>query len=144
MSSIFTRIINGEIPGTFVWRDDTCVAFLDISPIAYGHTLVVPVKEVDKWTDLDAGDWAHLNQVARKVGNAVIEAFGSQRAAYIIAGFDVPHTHIHCFPANSMGDYNFANAIPSDRVDSGAMEQAAAKLRAALGTGDDGYPLAGS
>ncbi|MBN9645055.1 HIT family protein [Corynebacterium mendelii] len=142
METIFTKIINGEIPGTFVWRDETCVAFLDIAPVAYGHTLIVPVAQVDKWTDLDPATWAHLNQVAQTIGQAIIEVFGSQRAAHIIAGFDVPHTHIHCFPANSMADYNFANAIAPDRVDEEKMRRAAAGLRRVLGTGEDGYPLA--
>ena len=100
MSSVFTKIINGEIPGRFVYRDDTAVAFLTIEPVAYGHTLIVPVEEVDKWTDLKPELWAHLNEVAQKVGQAVTESFDCERAGYLIAGFEVPHAHIHVFPAN--------------------------------------------
>ncbi|MEA1157652.1 HIT family protein, partial [Klebsiella pneumoniae] len=70
---VFSKIIAGEIPGRFVYRDETVVAFLTIEPIAYGHTLVVPVEEVDKWTDLSPEVWAHLNDVAQKVGQAILE-----------------------------------------------------------------------
>jgi len=111
MSSIFSKIIAGEIPGRFVYRDDSVVAFLDVAPQQKGHTLVVPVKEVNKWTDLDPETWQHLTEVARKVGKAVIEVFGSERASFIIAGFDVPHTHIHVFPANDMTGYNLGNKV---------------------------------
>jgi len=111
MSSIFSKIIAGEIPGRFVYRDDSVVAFLDVAPQQKGHTLVVPVKEVNKWTDLDPKTWQHLTEVAQKVGKAVIEVFGSERASFIIAGFDVPHTHIHVFPANDMTGYNLGNKV---------------------------------
>ncbi|WP_288802191.1 HIT family protein [Corynebacterium dentalis] len=132
MTSVFTKIINGELPGRFVYRDDKVAAFLTIEPVAYGHTLVVPIQEVDKWTDLDAETWAHCNAVAQKVGAAVIDVFGSERAGYLIAGFEVPHTHIHIFPANDMSGYSLANAMKPDETDDAAMDEAAEKLRAAL------------
>lgn len=132
MTSVFTKIINGELPGRFVYRDDKVAAFLTIEPVAYGHTLVVPIQEVDKWTDLDAETWAHCNAVAQKVGAAVIDVFGSERAGYLIAGFEVPHTHIHIFPANDMSGYSLANAMKPDETDDTAMDEAAEKLRAAL------------
>ena len=132
MTSVFTKIINGELPGRFVYRDDKVAAFLAIEPVAYGHTLVVPIQEVDKWTDLDAETWAHCNAVAQKVGTAVIEVFGSERAGYLIAGFEVPHTHIHIFPANDMSGYSLANAMKPDETNDVAMDEAAEKLRAAL------------
>ncbi|QTH59474.1 HIT family protein [Corynebacterium hindlerae] len=132
MSSVFTKIINGELPGRFVYRDDKVVAFLTIEPLAYGHTLVVPIEEVDKWTDLSSELWAHLNKVAQQVGQAIITAFGSQRAGYIIAGFDVPHTHIHVFPTNAMSDYDFRNAMAMDATDPEKMDDAAEKIKAAL------------
>ncbi|QNE90140.1 HIT family protein [Corynebacterium incognita] len=134
MASVFTKIINGELPGRFVYRDETVVAFLTIEPLRYGHTLVVPIKEVDKWTDLDAATWAHLNEVAQKVGQACIESFGTPRAGYIIAGFDVPHTHIHVFPTEKMSEYDFSKAMAMDATDDATMDDAAAKLRDALGT----------
>lgn len=130
MSSVFSKIIAGELPGRFVYRDQSVVAFLTIEPLALGHTLVVPVQEVDKWTDLDPEVWARVNQVAQQVGQAIITAFGSRRAGLIIAGFDVPHTHIHVFPANSMDDYNMAHVMQD--VPEDAMDAAAAQIRQAL------------
>lgn len=138
MSTVFTKIINGEIPGRFVYRDETVAAFLTIEPIAYGHTLVVPVAEVDKWTDLDPAVWLHANEIAQEIGNAVIKAFDSERAGYLIAGFEVPHAHIHVFPANDMSGYSLQNIMRADDTDAAEMDAAAAKLRAELGTGEDG------
>lgn len=139
MASVFTKIIEGELPGRFVYRDDTVVAFLSIEPLRYGHTLVVPIQEVDKWTDLDEETWAHLNAIAKEVGNAVKNAFDSKRAGYIIAGFDVPHTHIHIFPTDKMDEYNFAKAYAADATDPAAMDEAATRIRQHLGTGEDGF-----
>ena len=76
MSTVFTKIINGEIPGRFAYRDETVAAFLTIEPVSYGHTLIVPVAEVDKWTDLDPETWAHVNEVALKIGSAIVDTFG--------------------------------------------------------------------
>lgn len=129
---MFTKIINGELPGRFVYRDEKVVAFLTIEPLAYGHTLVVPIQEVDKWTDLPAEDWAHLSAVAQRVGQAIISAFGSERAGFIIAGFDVPHTHIHVFPTNAMTDYDFRRAMAMGDTDPAMMDDAAEKIKAAL------------
>ncbi|AKK06909.1 HIT family hydrolase, diadenosine tetraphosphate hydrolase [Corynebacterium mustelae] len=139
MSSVFSKIIAGELPGRFVYRDDEVVAFLTIEPLAYGHTLVVPVAEVDRWTDLEPGVWLKLNEVAQRVGQAVISAFSSPRAGYIIAGFDVPHTHIHVFPTSQMSDYDFSNAMAMSATDPELMDEAATKLRAALNTDDAGF-----
>lgn len=130
MTSVFTKIINGELPARFVYRDDACVAFLSIEPLRYGHTLVVPITEVDKWTDLEPEVWAHINAVALKIGNAIKDAFEADRCGYIIAGFDVPHTHIHLFPTEAMSDYDFANTLPADDA---AMDDAAARIRSRLG-----------
>ena len=138
MSTVFTKIINGEIPGRFIYRDETVAAFLTIEPVAYGHTLVVPVAEVDKWTDLEPEIWLHANEVAQEIGNAVIKAFGSQRVGYLIAGFEVPHAHIHVFPANDMSGYSLQNIMRVDDTDPAEMDAAAEKLRAELGTGEDG------
>ena len=138
MSTVFTKIIAGEIPGRFIYRDDTVAAFLTIEPIAYGHTLVVPVAEVDKWTDLDPAVWLHANEVAQEIGQAIIDAFGSARAGYLIAGFEVPHAHLHVFPANDMSGYSLQNIMRHDETDAAEMDAAAAKLRERLGTGEDG------
>lgn len=141
MSSVFTKIINGELPGRFVYRDDTVVAFLSIEPLRYGHVLVVPVDEVDRWTDLDPKVWGALNEVAQNIGRAVKEAFDSSRAGYIIAGFDVPHTHIHLFPTDQMGEYDFSQAMAADATDPATMDDAAAQIRAILETDESGYPI---
>jgi diadenosine tetraphosphate (Ap4A) HIT family hydrolase len=110
MATIFTRIINGEIPGLFVHRDEHCVAFLDIRPLAHGHVLVVPIAEVDHWIDLAPELSAHLFAVAQRIGLAQQRAFGCERVGLIIAGYEVPHTHVHVIPTTHMGQLNFANA----------------------------------
>ena len=140
MASVFTKIINGELPGRFVYRDEQCVAFLSIEPLRYGHTLVVPVQEVDKWTDLDPETWGHLNQVALRIGQAIKNAFGTPRSGYIIAGFDVPHTHIHLFPTEKMSEYDFSKTYAAEDTDPAAMDEAAARIRQHLGTDSEGRP----
>lgn len=109
MATLFTRIINGELPGRFVWSDDKCVAFLSIGPITQGHTLVVPCEEVDKWTDASPELVAHLSTVAQTIGQAQLKAFGAERAGLMIAGFEVDHLHVHVWPTNSLEDYNLDN-----------------------------------
>ena len=130
MPTIFTRIINGEIPGTFVHRDEHCVAFLSINPLAHGHTLVVPIAEVDHWVDLEPALAAHLFDVAHRIGRAQNSAFRCDRVGVIVAGYEVPHTHIHLVPTEHMGQLNFANAAAS--ADRDQRESAAAAIRAAL------------
>lgn len=132
MSTVFTKIINGELPGRFVYRDEQVVAFLTIEPISSGHTLIIPVEEIDRWTDIPPKLLAHMNEVAQMVGRAVIEAFDAPRAGYLIAGFEVPHAHIHVFPAWDMHGYNLETV---DRnPDLAALDEAANKLREILGT----------
>lgn len=110
MASIFTRIIAGDIPGRFVWTDDVCVAFLDVRPLARGHVLVVPRVEVDQWTDLDADTVAHLTSVAHRIGQAQKALLSPARIGMMIAGFEVPHVHVHVVPMNTMGDLDFSQA----------------------------------
>ena len=99
MPTIFTRIISGELPGRFVWRDDVCVAFLSINPLRPGHTLVVTRAEVDHWLDLEPEVNAHLTGVAREIGRAQQRAFHPERVGLMIAGLEVPHVHLHLVPA---------------------------------------------
>ncbi len=113
MASIFTRIIAGDISARFIHTDDICVAFLDVRPLAHGHTLVVPRTETDHWTDLKLDTAAHLMMTAHAIGNAQRELLSPARIGLIIAGFEVPHVHIHVIPINSMADLNFANADPN-------------------------------
>ena len=130
MASIFTRIIDGEIPGRFVHTDDVCVAFLDVRPLARGHVLVVPRAEVDQWTDLDADTAAHLMRVAQRIGRAQKALLSPARVGLMIAGFEVPHVHVHVVPINGMGDLDFANAdTDPDQADLDALR---GELAAAL------------
>jgi len=115
--TLFTRIIQGQIPGTFVYRDDLCVAFMTINPITAGHVLVVPIDEVDEWTDLSSELRSQLFIVAAQIGEAQKMAFKCERIALIIAGFEVPHCHLHLIPSNSMADLNFENAVTSANRD---------------------------
>ena len=130
MATLFTKIIDGEIPGRFVWRDERAVAFLTIAPIAAGHTLVVPIDEVDHWVDLEPDLAAHLTEVARQVGRAQMPAFTPRRIGMIIAGLEVPHCHLHLIPIDREADLSFARADPSP--DPAALDDAADRLRAAL------------
>lgn len=130
MPTIFTRIINGEIPGTFVHRDEQCVAFLSINPLAHGHTLVVPIAEVDHWVDLPDDLAAHLFAVAHRIGRAQQAAFNPERVGVIVAGYEVPHTHIHVVPTNHMSELDFSNAAA--HADRDQMDSAAAAIRLAL------------
>jgi len=130
MTTIFTKIIAGEIPGTFVWRDEHCVAFLSINPMAHGHTLVVPIEEVDHWVDASPELTAHLFEVTRVIGVAQRAAFGCERVGVILAGYEVPHTHIHVVPTNSMSELSFANAAAS--VERDEMDRAADAIRSEL------------
>jgi histidine triad (HIT) family protein len=132
MSTVFTKIIEGDIPGRFVWRDDEVVAFLTINPITPGHTLVVPVAEVDHWLDLPAGLAERLMAVAQVIGQAQMRAFSPSRVGLIIAGLEVPHTHLHVIPIDSEADLSFAKADPSPEPS--ALDAAAEALRAELRT----------
>lgn len=132
MASVFTRIIDGELPGRFVWKDDVCVAFLSIAPLHHGHTLVVPRADVDHWIDLDGETATHLMRVAHVVGKAQQSAFKPQRVGLLIAGLEVPHTHLHVVPIDGMRDLDFshANHNPSPEDLDSAAEALRAELRA--------------
>jgi len=130
MPSVFTLIINGDLPGHFVWSDDRCVGFLSINPITDGHALVVPRAEVDHWIDLDADLAAHLMQVAHHLGTALQTVFAPERIGLMIAGFEVPHTHVHVLGLDTMGDMSFANAAAT--VDHAELAVFASSIRDAL------------
>ncbi|MEX1091729.1 MAG: HIT family protein [Acidimicrobiia bacterium] len=132
MPSLFTKIIEGEIPGTFVWRDDLCVAFLTIAPLRPGHTLVVPIEEIDHWIDLPDELRDHLFAVSATVATAIQEAFQPARVGLMIAGLEVPHAHIHLVPIDGVHDLDFANA--DDSASREDIEVAADRISAALET----------
>jgi histidine triad (HIT) family protein len=124
--SIFSRILQGEIPATFVYTDDICGVFMPINPLAIGHVLVVPRLETDHWIDLPVEVCQHLMSVAHRMGKAQQAAFGCARVGVIIAGYEVPHVHIHVIPTNSMHEMNFANAAA--HVDRDELERAAGQI----------------
>jgi len=130
MPSVFSTIIAGDLPGRFVWEDDEFVAFLTIVPITPGHTLVVPRKEIDQWQDLDADTFARLNLVAQRIGQAVRQAWDAPRAGLFIAGLEVPHLHVHVFPAFTMADFDISGADPNPSPES--LDEAQSKIKQAL------------
>lgn len=130
MATVFTRIIDGEIPARFVWRDERCVGFLSINPLGPGHVLVVPRAEVEHWIDLEPGLWAHLTDVSRIIGTALANAYRPEKVGLMLAGLEVPHVHVHLLPINSVHDLDFANADPDP--DPGMLDDVAGTVRAAL------------
>ena len=126
VSTIFTKIIDGDIPGVFVHRDEHCVVFMSINPMASGHALVVPIEEVDHWVDASPDLLAHLFDVTRRIGDAQRRAFDCRRVGVIVAGYEVPHAHIHVVPTNHMAEFNFANAAP--HVDRAELDAQAARI----------------
>lgn len=126
--SVFTKIINGDIPAHKVYEDDRVIAFLDIHPIQPGHTLVVPKSEVDHIWDLSPEDYHALMNAVKKIGAHLNEVLHTQRVAVQIIGFDVPHTHVHLVPCNS--NEEFHNIPDADaEPDHQALEKMAEKLR---------------
>lgn len=130
MPSVFSAIIAGDLPGRFVWEDEDVVAFLTIAPVTQGHTLVVPRKEVDQWQDVDGELFDKCTTVSRKIAQAVRKAFDAPRAGFLIAGLEVPHLHMHVFPAYTMGNFDISGADPNPSAES--LDEAATKLKAAL------------
>ena len=130
MATLFTKIINGELPGRFVWRDERAVAFLSINPLGVGHTLVVPIEEVDHWVDADDELLGHLHRVSHRVAEAIQAVWSPPKVAFIIAGFEVPHLHLHVYPAWGLGDFDFKNAQTDP--DQTEMDRNAEALREAL------------
>ncbi len=130
MATVFTKIINGELPGRFVYQDDEVVAFLTIEPMTPGHTLVVPRAEVDNWQELDPELFGKVMSVSQLIGKAVTTAFDAERAGVIIAGLEVPHLHVHVFPARNLSDFGFANVDRNPSPES--LDDAQARIKAAL------------
>ena len=130
MPTLFTRIIEGDLPGRFVFRDDRCVAFLTIEPLSPGHTLVVPIEEVDHWIDLDPDLAGHLMNVAQRVGRAIDMVYQPTRVGMTIVGLEVPHVHIHVSGIDHLGDLDFSRADRSP--DPNDLDEAAERLRAVI------------
>ncbi len=130
MASIFTKIINKEIPAYIVAEDDNYIAFLDVFPIKQGHTLIVPKKEVDYIFDLDADTYTGLMLFAQKVATAVKKAVPCKKVGVAVIGLEVPHTHIHLVPMEAVSDMNFAN--PKLQLEKEVFEKVCAEIKAHL------------
>jgi diadenosine tetraphosphate (Ap4A) HIT family hydrolase len=137
MTTLFTQIIDGDIPGRFVWADDVAVAITTIAPITDGHTLVVPRAEIVEITQAPADVLAHLTHVAQVVGQAQQAAWSSPRVALLVAGFEIAHLHLHVLPAWDESSLTFANArhdVPAADLDAAAEQVRAALVAAGHGT----------
>lgn len=129
MSSIFSKIIKGEIPAYKVAETNDYLAFLDIRPLAEGHTLCVPKREVDLIWDLDDETFIGLQIFAKSVARALDKVYPTKRIATAVIGLEVPHAHIHLIPISAVSDMNFANAKEMDKA---KLEEVAQKIRLAL------------
>jgi histidine triad (HIT) family protein len=130
VASVFTKIMAGELPGRFVYQDDAVTAFLTIAPLRPGHTLVVPRAEIDHWQDLPAELAAQVFAVAQRIARALRTAFPSERVGMVIAGLEVPHTHLHVVPIDHLEDLDFRRVDPAP--DPAALNEATDRIRAAL------------
>lgn len=129
MSSVFTKIINGDLPGHFVWKDEQAVAFMTIQPTRPGHVLVVPRAEVDHWNDLPPELVSHLFLVSQKISHGLKKAYPARRVGLMVAGLEVPHTHIHLVPLDSMVDLSLENLRSADATE---LAEAARRIRTEL------------
>lgn len=130
MSTIFKKIIDGEIPCHKIAEDDRFLAFLDVRPVKPGHTLVIPKQEVDYIFDLDDALLGGIMLFARPVAKAIQKVVPCQKVGVTVIGLEVRHTHVHLIPVNAIGDINFANARAEDPA---RLADMAARIRAALG-----------
>ena len=110
MASVFTKIIQGELPCYKIYEDELVLSFLAIDQVNLGHTLVISKAEINHWTEVPPETYAHLHQVSQKIGKAILKASGSPRVGQIVAGFEVPHYHLHLIPAWSIPDLDFKRA----------------------------------
>jgi len=129
VTTLFSRIIAGELPGHFVHDDDDCVVFLSIQPLSEGHSLVVPREELDDWLACPDALRDHLFGVAQRVGRAIRAVYAPPRVGLIVAGFEVPHLHVHVFGAYGLGTFDFSRARRAGQDELAAV---AARLRAAM------------
>jgi histidine triad (HIT) family protein len=130
MTTLFTRIIDGELPARFVWRDDRAVAFLPIAPLCPGHTLVVPIEPVDHWIDLDPELNAKVWTVAQTISRALDAIYSPTKVGVLVVGEEVPHAHVHLVPFTQLSQMSFANQDADPAAE--ALDQQAEALRAAL------------
>lgn len=130
MASLFTKIIIGEIPCYKIGENEHCFAFFDINPLAKGHTLVVPKKEVDYLFDLEDDIYREVMLFSKKISKAIEKVVPCERIGVAVVGLEVPHAHVHLIPINSVGDINFAR--PKLKLSETELEQLATQIRAQL------------
>lgn len=131
MSTIFTKIVNGEIPCYKIAEDENYMAFLDVSPLSKGHTLVIPKKETDYIFDLPAEEHKGLWEFAQHIAKAIGQAVPCKRVGVAVIGLEVPHAHIHLIPMNRVSDMNFAS--PKLSFSKEELEEVAMLIRAKVG-----------
>lgn len=129
MASVFTKILAGELPGHFVWKDEVCFALMTIQPIRGGHVMVIPNEEINHWDDVPALTAAYLMQVSQHIAKAIKANVSCKRVGVMVVGIEVPHTHIHLMPIDSLADMDFKNAKPATQEELAEMAQ---KLRNTL------------
>jgi len=129
MSSIFTKIINGEIPAYKITEDENYLAFLDVNPNAKGHTLCIPKKEIDKIFDMEEEQYLGLMKFSRKVSKALEKTVPCKRVGMAVVGLEVPHAHVHLIPLNEMDEMRFQNKVKLSKEE---FEELAAKIKANL------------
>lgn len=110
MASVFTKILKGELPCFKIYEDQLVFSFLALDQVKLGHTLVICKEEVNHWTEVPSETYAHLHLVSQKIGKAILKASGSPRVGQMVAGFEVPHYHLHLIPAWSIPDLDFKKA----------------------------------
>ncbi len=129
MASIFTKIINGELPCYKIYEDESILAFLALDQVNPGHTLVICKEEVNHWTEVPSEVYAHLHKVSQVIGKAVLKASKAPRVGQMVAGFEVPHYHLHLIPAWSIPDLDFKKAR---RLSDSEMKQIQADIKSHL------------
>ncbi len=129
MSSIFTKIIRGEIPCYKVDETEDCLAFLDINPNSYGHTLCILKKEIDYIFDLSDEEFLSLMKFSKRVALAIKKSVDCKRVAMSVVGLEVPHVHVHLIPINNMNDLNFSNNLGLEKI---SFEQVCNKIKSNL------------
>jgi|SRR6218665_1154621 len=124
MASIFTKIINGEIPAYKITEDDNFLAFLDVNPNAKGHTLCIPKQEINKIFDLEEDHYTELMKFSRKVAIALEKTVPCKRVGMAVIGLEVPHAHVHLIPLNDMDEMRFQNKVKLEKAEFEALAKA--------------------
>ena len=135
MASIFTKIINGEIPCHQIGETEDCFAFLDIAPLRAGHTLVIPKKEIDYFYDLDDETISKVMLFSKKVAAAIEKTFPCERISIVVAGLEVPHAHVHLIPMNAISDIDFSQ--PKMTLTHPELAEMAERIRGAMNNVDN-------